>query len=438
MRGRGVIVLAFLGLLAVAAVANDDQGSVTIGALVERLRVNPGDPVVMRSLGWALLEYRHNAAAAFPLLVRAVEGDPADLRGHKLLALASVGTGRIHRAIAEFELVLRQDPTDVWMWVNLGDALMAENHFSGARQAYVRALQLQPDYPPAIRALRVWADLRAPQVSLSEQSFTSSGGFTVDATTIALHSGFGDAGQFTLAASSGAFLQNGARLLRDELRAELDISASPTVGLRFQTLATDDRATGQQVGGGIGAVWSRAVGVLSFSAQARTPVFPDSFRGALLGIVTNQLSVGMDQSVHRSLSVQAIAEYGEYSDRNRRQYVLAQLSQRLPGRTKAFARLRYERLAFPARSTAYFSPTLFEIIRPQADFRWPAARRIAFDAQAALLFLPRDFRVGRSLAWGARIQTTHITLRASGTDDFVPATKAWSGRGLRIEGTWTF
>lgn len=415
-----------------------DQGGATVGALVERLRVDPVDPVVLRSLGWALLEYRHNAAAAFPLLVRAVEADPADLSGHKLLALASAGTGRIHRAIAEFELVLSRDPTDAWMWVNLGDALMAASDFSGARQAYVRALQLQPGYRPALRALRAWADLREPQVSLNEQRFKSSGGFTVDATTIALHSGLGDAGQFTLAASRSAFLQNGARLLRGELRAELEIAASPAVRLRFQTLATDDRASGQRVAGGLGAVWSRAVGVMSFSAQARTPVFPDSFRGALLGIVTDQLSVGMDQCVHHSLSVQAIAEYGEYSDHNHRQYVLAQISQRLPGRAQAFARLRYERLAFSARSAAYFSPAQFEIIRPQADFRWPAARRLAFDAQAALLFLPRDFRVGRSLAWGAQIQTRHITLRGSGTADFVPAVQAWSGRGLRIEGTWTF
>src|SRR5438093_7753557 len=75
---------------------------------------NPKDPAARRALGWALLEFEHDAETAYRELIAARELEPGDLNGQKLLALASADSGRFSKAIELFSTVLTRDPDDAW------------------------------------------------------------------------------------------------------------------------------------------------------------------------------------------------------------------------------------------------------------------------------------------------------------------------------------
>jgi tetratricopeptide (TPR) repeat protein len=431
MRQRGLILL-------LCAVAAARAGAPDIASLQARLRLLPGDPALLRALGWALLEYRRDAAAAYPPLLRAVAADPGDLNGHKLLALACTRTGRFRCATAEYETVLEQEPADVWMWVNYAGALLAGHDFVRARDAYRHALHLRPGYGPAVQGLRDWESLRAARVSVTEQSFTDSSAFNSSATTLSMRSGFGESVQFMVDVTRRSFTLGVAGLVRNEIGADLGIPVAPAVELHLQTLAVRDGISGERTSGGIAATWSRPGRLVVVSVQARGPIVPDTLQAARRAITADRLAVGFDQSVFRSLTVQGLADYGRWSDGNHRLYGFAQLSQRLPVRSGVNLRLRYERLAFSSRTVTYFSPRLFQVVRPQVDGVWPLSRVLAFEAHAGLVLAPPGNGFGRSLSAGARLRAAHLTLRASGTDDAVPGVSPWSGRGFRIEGALTF
>lgn len=431
---RFAVILALLWSVGTATARPGDA----VEALAARLRQSPSDPGLLRSLGWALMEYRHDPSAAYPLLARAVATDAGDLNGHKLLALAAAGSGRISRAIAEFDLVLARDPADVWMWVNFGRALMAVKEFARARRAFLQALQLQPGYRPAVQSLHDWSFAREPRGSFALQTFNASGGFSVTAASASAHCGVGDIGQLAIAADHLVLAQGNAQVRRDDLAAAVDLAFSRSLDLRLGALATSRHGADRRVSGDIAAAWSLPGTTLRWSAQVRTPVFPDNLRAALLDITANQAAFALDRSLRRDLTFQGVAEYGQYNDGNRRRYARVQLSLRLPVRGQFFARLAYQRLAFSAASPDYFSPAHFEIIRPQVDYTAPITRWLDFNAQAAVPFLPRESRLGRSFAWGVRAHAAGFTVHVSGTDDLIPTARAWSGRGVRIEGTWTF
>ena len=433
MRRFGMI-LAFLCSVGTSTARPGDA----VEALAAHLRQNPSDPGILRSLGWALMEHRHDPSAAYPFLVRAVAADAADLNGHKLLALAAAGSGRFSRAIAEFNLVLARDRADVWMWVSFGRALMAANEFARARRAFLQALQLQPGYRPAVQSLHDLSFAREPRTTGAVQTFTASDGFSVMAATAAAHSGVGDIGQLSIATDHLVFARGSAQVRRDDLATAVDLALSRSLDLHLAALVTSWRGADQRVSGDIAAVWSLPGTTLGWSAQIGTPVFPDNMRAALLDTTANQANFTLGRTLRRDLMFQGVVEYGRYDDGNRRSYARAQLSQRLPVRGQFFARLAYQRLAFSSASPNYFSPAHFEIIRPQVDYTAPIARWLDFNAQAAMPFLPREARFGRSLAWGVRAHAAYFSVCLSGTDDFIPTATAWSGRGVRIEGTWTF
>jgi hypothetical protein len=367
-----------------------------------------------------------------------VQIDSANLDGHKLLAMSAARTGHISCALAEFELVLGKDPGDAWMWVNFGRVLMAEREFGRARLAFLQALLLRPGDPSAERALREWSAARAPRVSASTLTFTNSDRFSVWAQTAGLRTSLGDAAQLTIEAGELDFRKSNSQLSRAELNGTLAFQVPPAVSLEFWTGASVDTLANRRISGGAGGQWTRQDGTLYFSASAGSPVFPDTFQAAELDITGSQFALGIEQAAGLSSSFQGIAEYGLYSDHNRRLHTEARLARKWRFREGVFTRLEYESISFSARSANYFSPDLFQMVRARVGFSSPLAHGLGADGSAALVYAPGERPIGRSLSLSARMEDRRLSIRASGTYDMVPGAREWSGNSVRIEGAWTF
>lgn len=88
---------------------------------------------------------------AGPDFDRALALAPASSEVHALRALHYlVPTGRLRDAEEEMERVVESDPVSPLAYINLGKVLLWRRQFDRARAALDAALELRPDYPPAI------------------------------------------------------------------------------------------------------------------------------------------------------------------------------------------------------------------------------------------------------------------------------------------------
>lgn len=69
-------------------------------------------------------------------------------------------TGRFSRAITEFEMALRQNPSLFQAQYNLGIAYLAINEPAKAEQAFLKTLRMNPDFNPALKGISRAKELR--------------------------------------------------------------------------------------------------------------------------------------------------------------------------------------------------------------------------------------------------------------------------------------
>jgi len=110
----------------------------TTGAVIERVTraIEAGDTAAAERV---LTAARDQTANRFRSLERDVNR----------LGYEFVGSGKMPQAICVFRLNTRAYPRSANTYDSLGETLLAMGDRGGARQAYERALEVQPDYPNA-------------------------------------------------------------------------------------------------------------------------------------------------------------------------------------------------------------------------------------------------------------------------------------------------
>jgi tetratricopeptide (TPR) repeat protein len=102
--------------------------------------------------GRALLA-RGDAAAALPLLARAVEQAPENAQIRGAYAQALIATGAVTEGLGQYESAVRLDPVNGILASNFARALYRAERFPEATSAYEAALTLQPGDPGLQREL---------------------------------------------------------------------------------------------------------------------------------------------------------------------------------------------------------------------------------------------------------------------------------------------
>lgn len=112
--------------------------------LCQALEIEPNSSTLNQSLGYVLLEKLGQPENAYRRLFLALQLKPTKLDTQKLMALAALRSGRTCEAIQRFRAVLRQDPNDTWMLVNLGRAFAQSRDYATALDIYKVVLARDP------------------------------------------------------------------------------------------------------------------------------------------------------------------------------------------------------------------------------------------------------------------------------------------------------
>ena len=100
------------------------------------LQLNPGDIELTRRYAWLCLDTIDQPDEAYRSLRSAQRFSGLDLVARKLLALASAKTQRYETAIELYRQVLSEDPSDLWMRLNLAETLAFSRRYEKARTTY--------------------------------------------------------------------------------------------------------------------------------------------------------------------------------------------------------------------------------------------------------------------------------------------------------------
>lgn len=111
-----------------------------IQRLQRALQLEPNSHTLYETLGYVYLEKVGQQELAYQALCRALQIRPDQLSTQKLIAIAALRTGRTQEAIARFRAVLRRDPSDLWMLVNLGRAYAQAGEFACAMEIFETVL----------------------------------------------------------------------------------------------------------------------------------------------------------------------------------------------------------------------------------------------------------------------------------------------------------
>lgn len=111
-----------------------------VARLESALQLEPNSHTINETLGYVLLEKAGQPERAYQKLCRALQLRPGKLATEKLLALAALRSGRVCEAIQRLHAVLRRDPSDLWMLVNLGRAYAQAGEYDCAMSIYEAVL----------------------------------------------------------------------------------------------------------------------------------------------------------------------------------------------------------------------------------------------------------------------------------------------------------
>jgi tetratricopeptide (TPR) repeat protein len=122
---------------------------------------NPRAWMAFTNLGGLLVE-RGEFARAEENLRKAVAVNPVDYWAHNNLGIAMARQGRFEEAIPHYTAAIRAMRENPVAWTNLGLALARVGRGPAAERAWRTALAIDPTYPAALEALRIWQSGEVP------------------------------------------------------------------------------------------------------------------------------------------------------------------------------------------------------------------------------------------------------------------------------------
>jgi uncharacterized protein (TIGR02996 family) len=108
------------------------------------LELNPDDPQTLNYLGYTYAEHGVKLEEAEKLILRALELKPADGAITDSLGWVYFKQGRLTEAAGQLRRATELLPKDAVIWDHLGDALRALGDGAGAREAYRKAIEIDP------------------------------------------------------------------------------------------------------------------------------------------------------------------------------------------------------------------------------------------------------------------------------------------------------
>jgi Flp pilus assembly protein TadD len=143
-------------LLSLQGILEDEQGRFKQGEASYRaaLEIDPAQTSLHNNLGYNLLLQGHAESAADEFR-KAIVIDPHSAVAHNNLgtALMFAKSGKSEQAFAEW----RKSGDPAAAHNNLAAVFLEQEHYPEARQEIATALQFKPDYPPALKNLRLVA-----------------------------------------------------------------------------------------------------------------------------------------------------------------------------------------------------------------------------------------------------------------------------------------
>ena len=123
-----------------------------VDAYGKGLAHHPNQPRIGLDLGLVLLRLHRDREAVGPLEI-ALAATPDDVFTGRKLVAALIRSGQITRARPHLQTLVARQPKDPRAHLLLGDAHKAHGDPAAAEQAYLRALALEPNWPPAANQL---------------------------------------------------------------------------------------------------------------------------------------------------------------------------------------------------------------------------------------------------------------------------------------------
>jgi hypothetical protein len=406
-------------------------------SLAAAFQADPVDLETQRALAWHELEEVHAPDRAYQLLLVVVQRDPSDLNARKLFALACSQTGRLLQANKAYESVLAEDPTDAWMWVNFGRTLIALGEYKRARAALHHALEQQPLFPPAVESLEALRSILAPSISLSGQTFTDVYGFSSTSIALSLSSPFKENGKFAAQIANVHFAQGGKGESREDLAMQLSYRFAPGFGAELHLLGYHSGGT-DLVGAGVSGNWGVFGGSVSCSYYDHVLVTPENLQMVALTLTEQVSAISFQRRIGPNLAVRGTYDIAGYSDGNLRQSGAAGLFYKWSDRHAGYVGVSYESLAFSQQKFDYFSPALFQTIRPAVSAAFAISPALFLDINASTPVVAGVPGVGYAFSLGPRISTKGITFEASYAQQSIPAATPWSGRVFRARASFAF
>jgi len=132
----------------------EGKATQALGELLKAVELDPDNPAIYNLLGIIYLEKGLNPQAS-ESFKKALDLNPKYLEVHNNLGTVYLRTGKIPEALAEFTLVLN-DPlyaTPHFAYYNRGQAYLALKDYGQARQNFIQAIRLSPQYSLAYHGL---------------------------------------------------------------------------------------------------------------------------------------------------------------------------------------------------------------------------------------------------------------------------------------------
>ncbi len=121
-------------------------------AYEEALSLDPGNPEVLFDYG-RFLAVREEYQGAVDVLGNLIELDPGNSQALGLLGASEARLGRLEQAEEHFRSAASLEPGRKEVWVDLATVLANLDRPGEARACLMKALAIDPDYEPALRAL---------------------------------------------------------------------------------------------------------------------------------------------------------------------------------------------------------------------------------------------------------------------------------------------
>jgi TolB-like protein/DNA-binding winged helix-turn-helix (wHTH) protein/Tfp pilus assembly protein PilF len=137
---------ALLGSSGTTAIARSEAMERARSAALKALQLDPNEAEAHASLGFVLMHYDWNFAAAEKEFQRAIELNPSYATAHQWHAYNLAASGSLPGALAEMALAHRMDPLSLIVENDEGELLIYARQFDKAIEHFQAVLNMDPDF----------------------------------------------------------------------------------------------------------------------------------------------------------------------------------------------------------------------------------------------------------------------------------------------------